>query len=814
MADFSDLLKQAEQLTHELEGTSELPRVERSLKQVLDASNDLYSRVAQSGSKDIQANLLLGSKGIDLPKIVQKLESISTKRTFEPIEPIDDIDIANKLKNEIRNKILEAFDSGYREMLESTYVQAWEHQCSEWKQQKRKILNALGGRSGMPIELGKHQSILLERPSAHISHMGPNEMIYASKVIEYNTNLIRGMPKSNLVNVFYGISNEFKDARVKDMWEIIKYMVQLSPFPNTDDPTKGRYSKPIILDLVGQGKKYLEDRYKTYMNNIVNENLVQAGRGGIPGTYPLVRSFVGLRLQGEYMGLRDGLVDDRPLWPMVYYCIRCGDVSAAVYCLKKSSYSEYTEILSILELKLKNPNSPDIQKLEESIRFSYRRFIRNETDPFKRIVWSVLGCCDISDEHSEVARTADDYLWLKLSLVRVDNPKEDHIHYNELQQVILEEYGESHYDAFNQPHLYFQVLALTGQFEAAIEFLSRVERFKVHAVHMAIALNELYLIAAPHDTSAPLIFIDPADPKPARRLNLARLIMVYVRNFEFSCLNEALHYFYFLRNFTEDSGENLFKVCVADLAIHTKEYEKLLGKIQRNGIRTKGLVDQFADSGVTADGIAAIIGNNLVKKGLHEEAIDIFDIANNQEEILTFLCTMLSQVVQSEGEPGSLRARLYDRAIVFADRFSREGYRCNSSLVNSFLKLKELINFFDLYHAKEYAQALKMLNDLQLVPFRMEDVNDRVQTFKGLTAEVCKVIPDVLLATMNMLFAQYQKIKANSEFVPRYQDGSVEMQLSYLRQQAKALTNYAGMLPYRLPGDTNSRLVQMEILMH
>lgn len=58
-------------------------------------------------------------------------------------------------------------------------------------------------------------------------------------------------------------------------------------------------------------------RYKTFMNNIVNENLAQASRGGIPGTYPLVRSFVGLRFQGEYLGLRDGVIDERPLWPMV-----------------------------------------------------------------------------------------------------------------------------------------------------------------------------------------------------------------------------------------------------------------------------------------------------------------------------------------------------------------------------------------------------------------------------------------------------------------------------------------------------------------
>lgn len=68
----------------------------------------------------------------------------------------------------------------------------------------------------------------------------------------------------------------------------------------------------------------------------------------------------------------------------------------------------------------------------------------------------------------------------------------------------MEEYGESHYDAFNQPHLYFQMLALTGQFEAAFEFLARIEKFKVHAVHMAIAMNELYMLGPPGDPGSPL----------------------------------------------------------------------------------------------------------------------------------------------------------------------------------------------------------------------------------------------------------------------------------------------------------------------
>lgn len=43
------------------------------------------------------------------------------------------------------------------------------------------------------------------------------------------------------------------------------------------------------------------------------------------------------------------------------------------------------------------------------------------------------------------------------------------------------------------------------------------------------------------------VSIDIEDPIPLRRLNVARLIMLYVRNFEITDPAEALQYFYFLR---------------------------------------------------------------------------------------------------------------------------------------------------------------------------------------------------------------------------------------------------------------------------
>lgn len=118
------------------------------------------------------------------------------------------------------------------------------------------------------------------------------------------------------------------------------------------------------------------------------------------------------------------------------------------------------------------------------------------------------------------------------------------------------------------------------------------------------------------------------DPKPARRLNIARLILIYVKKFEMVCLNEALHYFYILRNINDSNGVNLFKICTKDLALETKSYEQILGKVQKNGVRSKGLVDQFNSSTISAETIAEITADALCKKGLFEDAIELYDVAN------------------------------------------------------------------------------------------------------------------------------------------------------------------------------------------
>lgn len=105
---------------------------------------------------------------------------------------------------------------------------------------------------------------------------------------------------------------------------------------------------------------------------------------------------------------------------------------------------------------------------------------------------------------------------------------------------------------------------------------------------------------------------------------------------------------------------------------------------------------------------------------------------------------------------------------------------------------------------------LQTIADSKILPLHVKDVAERVNALRRVSAEVASTFADVLLATMTILYRQYQKLRAAEpgDEIAR------EQQLHDLREQARALTNFAGTLPYRMPNETNGKLVQMEILMH
>uniref|UniRef100_A0A6M2DPY4 Nuclear pore protein n=1 Tax=Xenopsylla cheopis TaxID=163159 RepID=A0A6M2DPY4_XENCH len=817
LSDFSSILHAAEQLVGCAEGTINLPRVERSLGQVLEASQELHSKLAQEGTQDVQAHLLLGSKGVDLTEISQKLHSLSAQRTLEPLDPVADTDIQSFLRNEKENAILSVIEEVHRNSFKDVEKSRWDHVVNEWRQEKSKLMGALIGPSQNWLDLNKsiarHTIVPDTTPtSGQRSNLDNKEMAYAKEITDYNKLVVQGAMRPNLVQKFTLLARKFSDSRVANLWEILRYITDCPPLPRDEDSLKSRsgYENAIVK----QSKKYLEDRYVSYMNSCVAQNMASAKRGGKPGTYNLVRAFVSLRMQaeaGNAQGLQDGEVDGRPLWPMVYYCLRAGDLQAAQQCIQNSGPGN-EEFIQVLAERIRKPDHKISSALENAIRLHYRRHIRNASDPYKRVAYCVVGGCDVVEEHSQVSRTADDFLWLKLSFINLSDGQGGCITFSDLQKTILDDFGETYYNAAEHPLLYAQVLLLSGQLEAAIEFLSRSNRLRCHAVHAALALHELHMLACPRNVQAPLLSTDIGDPVPTRRLNIARLVMLYVKKFEMSDPSEAMQYFFFLRNLHHPSGDDLFTICVADLAIEIRDYALIFGKMQPNGQRSRGIIDQFLTTQINAQDICKCVGEQLVKKGLLEDAITVYELAENYNKVLSLYCTLLSQIAHRQSQSGSLRNRLQTGATEFRAKIENSQIVCDSNKLASFNHLLQIMNFFDAYHSGQQLSAMEILRSSGILPLTLTEVDACVQLFKELSAEVCRIVPDLLLSAMDIVYTQYISLKKDSKGA--LDKTNKDKQLDYYRDQAKALTNFAGTVPYRMPGDTNQRLVQLEISMY
>jgi len=653
------------------------------------------------------------------------------------------------------------------------------------------------------------------------------------------------------------------------MWDMVEAVVQ--GLPNQLKPNelsngiKERISTSISKAIVASSKTYLEKAFLKHVNATVYSNLRQAQLGGIPGTYQLVRSYLNVKVAPNTPGLEDGYLDGAgsagsvPVWPMVYFGLRCGDLDAAIQAASEAGpgLAEMVKLLTEVKAASDHRLSPHTENV---VRIAYRRTIRACTDPYKRAVYCLLGACDPSDEHSEVATSLDDYLWIKLAQIREvvssdsslltpgggshgtsSSSSSDTLNLSQLQHLMSNEYGETHFNAFEQPVLYFQVLFLTGQFETAIDFLFRVgENFRSHAVHIGLALHESHILLMPPNIRAPLLTAsrDTASglnissvPSTIKLLNVARLVMLYVRKFQGTDPKEALHYFYFLRRMkapSSDSDEeqngNLFTSCVSELVLESREFDLLLGRILEDGSKAPGLIDKFGGSGEdhqVSQKIVSIVAQDSESRGMFEDSIRLYDLANNHEKVIELLNKLLAQVISEPSVAESRRDRLQRQAVEVARRYRNIGHTASQDSTASFFLLLDLMTFFDAFHSQLFKDALEIVSKVNIIPLSEKDINAMVATFRLLTDEVRRTIPDILLATMNILFTNYKEGKESSGnqmsaggggFASKTSDGGREKYLEELRDQARAIITFAGMIPYRMPGDTNARLVQMEVL--
>jgi len=819
---FDDLLQQAEQLSTGLDAAIELPQVQRNFHQILDAGQRLCAKTQQEqDNAQVKASLLLSTHGHDIPKISERLKTLSsTPHTLEPLEAGCDTDIEGFLRNERENAILAIVEEQKQNTFCDVEKRYWQTQMKAWENEKQQILNRLIGSDGalnFSHEINEYRGlgVTQNKEAAGVNprtSMGPWELAYAREIHEFNDEVIEGKLSPNLAELCRNGAEKMKEVNISALWMMVSYMTETVPLGTANSTTDIRTSKHYLEKLINQARTYLEHSYKEYMQNCVYARPHVAQLGGTPGTLNLVKSFLKV-FPVSGVGYEDGDIDGIPLWAVIFYCLRCGDLEAVMEVVKHHEHILHEFSVWVEEYCGKS-NRKLSSASENKMKIQYKRTIRTCTDLYKVAVYCVLARCDVSEVHQEVVSKTEDYLWLKLCQVVVSEDSElqaDQLTLLRLQKLLSVDYGETHFGASSNPLLYFQILFLTCQFESAIEFLSRFDTLRCHAVHVALSMHTQGLLATSTALHANLLSQETFEENGMaiiRRLNLSRLIMLYTRKFEATDPREALNYFFFLRDVRAE-GQSLFAYCVSELVRETGEFEMLLGQLNKDGTRKPGAIDKYcADD---SKNLISKVAADTETRGLYEDAVHLHDLTGNHDQAITLLNRLLCCVVSKVDSVHPDRLRLKTLALNIAERYKALSVEMSHKLLSTFHLLLDLMTFFDLYHANKIEQALDIVRELQMLPTSSEQVQAKVDAFKLYADEVRQNVADLLLAVMNLLTRQCNQQQNPNKSIGTKAGDTV---VSNARASARALITFAGMLPYHLPGDTTAQMVQLEVQMN
>ena len=617
------------------------------------------------------------------------------------------------------------------------------------------------------------------------SLMNDIEMEFAKTVFSYNNERIllsqqqqehlqQMQHKPNLLESFFKLSQKLNDKNIEEIWNMLNFMSFVAPLPVSSNETEVmRNSIQMQVQFANNAIKYLESTFKQYLKNYTMSNLEYARLGGVPSTLKLINGYLKLNPSKYYTSYEEIYIDNQPLWAIIYLCIRCGDYEAArdvAYKAKKEDLTKYLDEL------IKNLNDPSINyrrvspNSENKLKLEYKSTVKRSQDAYKRAVYRYLSHYLIEDDLSEVLDSVDEFLWFYLSTITFQREshnqsisiqqQQQHTEaqsYQEFQVKMSQEYGEKYFNKnLQNPYSYLQVLLLTAQFELAIEYLLKYEQMVVHAIHIAIALYEKNLLTLTRTPSnAQIISKEANDMKYVFRINFASLIKIYTRKFESTDPRDALEYYYLLRNILNTNEvqqlgvkefgidehskdeNNYFAIYIAELALETREFELLFGKLEKNGQRKRGAIDKFLTN---TDKIITIVAKEIEMKGLFEEAIKLYDLCKQQKRVLELCNKLISPIVSELSVQNSNRDRLKQMTLSIAERYKVDSSEAlvpiPKSVSQTFNLLCDLMTFFDVYHAEKYDAAYDILNRLDILPQISENMETKVKKFTAFSEEV------------------------------------------------------------------------------
>ncbi|XP_022647873.1 nuclear pore complex protein Nup93-like isoform X3 [Varroa jacobsoni] len=730
------LVRDSEQLALELNEGQDLPRVIRSVNQMYNDGSQINA-TASSGSgnreqEDVQAAILMGTRGFNLPYLKLLVDQFPASPVFAQRQSIQKTDVKGFLDNERQNAVISAIAE--KALMTQNEINRFIHrvQNERWAEQKRRVLasvefstdnvsdqrlqsfNDALAIKNLTWARQARETILTSLGTPIRASLSTEERKYARALSQHNATSLSGAQFGEPQTLIDKMMQAVEQLDITLLWRLLKEMQTSRTILSNDR-----------LPQLEVAKKFLEKKRLEDIRRVVYGNLKKASLGGAPGTGSLIRAYLNVKPVYRFSP-DEPLVYGHPVWAVMYHAFRCGDLACAA---EAATQAEMFDLVGKLQECQRNPQQRLGDESSRVLRIIYYRDYGlglNTNNPYARALLAILAGCDVSNTHGDLGMgNIEDYIWLKMCKVLATKTQEiDVLNLADLQSELADRYTSADFDALQRPLTYAYVLLLTAQFERAIGFLYQIDDQRCHAVHMAIALDQLGLLNL---TTQPgeriLVRINDTF-----QINMPRLITVYSRRFEMSEPEIALEYYYVLKS----QHGALWLQCIIELVLETKAYAKILGRRNPDGGTVNGALEKFIPLGRNNEvrkQVTIAVADAAVSRGFHEEAVALYELADERQKCVNLLIKVLCVQVSQAGSEGSKRSKLQKIAHQILMRYP----------FPDLTLLMELMEFFDLYHLSKNEEALQVMGRLRLIPLQMADVDVMIAVFCGLNEQIRRV---------------------------------------------------------------------------
>lgn len=621
----------------------------------------------------------------------------------------------------------------------------------------------------------------------------------------------------------------------------------MTGLPKSNDDASKVYGRSVgvMQFLAKQFRKFIETSVK---NNSASRG-VSNSTSQMEGLSGDILSFVESQVGRDVM--ERGGID--VAWRCLYYCLRCGDAIAASDCVSsfKNIDSSVTQTLVIMAEKQGRNNTSIfdaidlIQSMRDALPFHLHQSLQtvyqraqtreSEVDKYELACLALLSLSDSTACTDVTSSTIEDFIFAKIWNC-VHSLGQSPLDSCEDQIALLGEnikhWGPSYFED-----------ETSGGWSFALPLLL-CQQFKTAFIHLANSGSGVALCQCTHLALAMSLngvsSVDWESNDNGQKDIIENLLIAYASSLEHVAPDASLRYLIHLPApqqavsttgiYKKDGKElgltALNKIC--RLIIDTRAYEVLGGEVTSDGSRNgNGSLIKYFSHASTSD-ILAHAAEQAIREGSIVDGAKLFSLAEKYGSLISLLTKELAcrLVVHGEDEEENEKRKFwYEAATNFSSLYLSDGRShvlmvleqegTKMSLGIPFQQILNLTAFVDRCADGNWQGALELVDGMELIPKRNNDTSRAVDSFHSLSRNIREVFHHIVTLVMECICKQYSAMKAIMRGDHMLSNGeATSHKMKELRERAKCLVAYAGLLPSTTSSDSmKSTITRMEAFM-